>query len=149
MIEKPPLFPAVESAEKAYEIDSHEIQTRAFLQDPIAALQNLRDEVLEEHGELDAVALVAIDHLEAVRDVAYEEELQSSHPCMQAYLETTGIDSYENATAIVQLLHEAGYSQAEVITWAKVARDNDTSTEELANRGLLAIVRHVYAEEEE
>ena len=144
MSEKPLQF---ESAEKQFEMDVYEVRAIECLHDPVTALHKLRDNVVSAHGELTTVALIAADVLAEVRDYARNEDVESSHPELQRFIEAND-ETHKSNAAFVSLLHEAGFSRAEMITWANTEVDTSSPEERLAERGSLALVNELYGTNE-
>jgi len=81
------------------------------LSDPILALQLLRDEELEEYGDLRSVALVAVDMLASVRDASKEHIVNITDDDMRVYVTCADHDMSKQNQYTVTLLQRAGYSR--------------------------------------
>ena len=142
-------FEKFTSREKNFILDKSEMEMFVYstASDPVSYMETLRDEVLEEHGELTSVALVAADHMEAVYDALHMEGMGGGNDLIQAFIHSEkGSQEYHHI--LVQLFHAAGYSKAEVLTWAKNFSEPGSPTAELVERGKVAIVEEVYGREQ-
>ncbi len=134
----------------AYEMSEREVRlldaVRTFRRDPIEVLQWLKADILDENPESTTVVLKAIDEIEMIYvtaheiDTAVNEEVDTEAGAFLA----TEKDSFEYYTILLELLHKAGYTAQEVLTWVQIESDTDSSRELLAERGLRAIFNTVY-----
>lgn len=117
-----------------------------FCVNPAELLQHWKLDLLDEDPDTETLVNNVVDEIEAVyngsADIAHTANQEMNEVALSFLAsEKDSPDYYRN---LLQLLRDAGYSPAEVLTWVELSSTATTPAEMLEDRSLRVLFNEVY-----